>query len=98
MCMTDSDDTAPCTSLLRLRKRGLNMADSFLSSATNTRSSLPETTSAPAPPHALADAATQHGVTLRVVVLCLGLSALFGYIIPVIDYKLSLAFLGGTHL
>lgn len=38
------------------------------------------------------------GVTKRVVVLCLLLAALFGYIIPIIDYKLFNTFLGGTHL
>jgi hypothetical protein len=38
------------------------------------------------------------GVTRRVVVLCLLLSAVFGYIIPIIDYKLFNTFLGGTHL
>src|SRR4051794_18073873 len=38
------------------------------------------------------------GVTRRVVVLCLVLAAIFGYLIPVIDYKLFNTFLGGTHL
>jgi hypothetical protein len=37
------------------------------------------------------------GVTLRVVVLCLGLAFLLGYAIPVIDYKLFNTFLGATH-
>jgi hypothetical protein len=38
------------------------------------------------------------GVTARVVALSLFLAALFGYIIPIIDYKLFNTFLGGTHL
>ena len=38
------------------------------------------------------------GVTKRVVILCLALAALFGYIMPIIDYKLFNTFLGGTHL
>ncbi len=38
------------------------------------------------------------GVTLRVVVLCLTLAALFGYALPVIDYKIYNTFLGGSHL
>jgi len=38
------------------------------------------------------------GVTLRVVVLCLLLAVFFGYIIPVIDVKLSNTFLGAAHL
>jgi hypothetical protein len=37
-------------------------------------------------------------VTLRVVVLCLALAAFFGYVIPVVDYKLFNTFLDGTHL
>jgi hypothetical protein len=37
-------------------------------------------------------------VTRRVILLCLALAVLFGYIIPVIDYKLFNTFLGGTHL
>lgn len=47
---------------------------------------------APAPPE------RDGGVTLRVVVLCLGLAALFGYLIPIIDFKLFNTFLGATHL
>jgi hypothetical protein len=39
-----------------------------------------------------------HGVTRRVVLLSLLLAAIFGYAIPVIDYKLSNTFLGGMHL
>ena len=38
------------------------------------------------------------GVTFRVVVLCLALAAIFGYIIPVIDVKLNNTFLGAAHL
>lgn len=38
------------------------------------------------------------GVTGRVAVLCLGLAAFFGYIIPIIDFKLFNTFLGATHL
>jgi hypothetical protein len=38
------------------------------------------------------------GVTLRVVVLCLALAVFFGYIIPIIDVKLSNTFLGAQHL
>ncbi|PQV63083.1 hypothetical protein B1R32_11660 [Abditibacterium utsteinense] len=37
-------------------------------------------------------------VTLRVVVLCLLLAAMLGYLMPVIDYKLYNTFLGATHL
>lgn len=38
------------------------------------------------------------GVTARVVVLCLMLAAIFGYIIPIIDIKLQNSFLGAQHL
>lgn len=38
------------------------------------------------------------GVTGRVVVLSLLLAALFGYCIPVVDYKFSNTFLGAAHL
>lgn len=38
------------------------------------------------------------GVTPRVVMLCLALAVMFGYIIPIIDRKLSNTFLGATHL
>jgi len=38
------------------------------------------------------------GVTFRVVALCLLLAFAFGYIIPIIDVKLSNTFLGGAHL
>ena len=38
------------------------------------------------------------GVTLRVTLLCLTLAVIFGYALPVIDYKLFNTFLGGSHL
>jgi hypothetical protein len=38
------------------------------------------------------------GITLRVVLLSLGLAALFGYCIPIVDYKMSNTFLGAAHL
>ena len=40
----------------------------------------------------------RRGVTPRVVCLCLGLAVFFGYIIPVIDVRLSNTFLGAQHL
>src|SRR5438105_2097168 len=38
------------------------------------------------------------GVTARVVVFCLLLAVVFGYSLPIIDYKLNNTFLGATHL
>lgn len=38
------------------------------------------------------------GVTGRVVVLCLVLAAVLGYLLPVIDYKIGNTFLGAAHL
>ena len=38
------------------------------------------------------------GVTIRVIVICLLLALAFGYLLPVIDYKLYNTFLGATHL
>ncbi|MBV9863737.1 MAG: hypothetical protein JO316_00150 [Abitibacteriaceae bacterium] len=38
------------------------------------------------------------GVTPRVVALCLALAAVLGYVIPIIDVKLSNTFLGAAHL
>lgn len=38
------------------------------------------------------------GVTARVAVLSLLLAALFGYIIPIVDFKLTNTFLGSAHL
>ena len=40
----------------------------------------------------------EKSITLRVVLLCLGLAGAFGYIIPIIDVKMSATFLGATHL
>jgi hypothetical protein len=40
----------------------------------------------------------ERGVSRRVVLLCLGLALIFGYIIPLIDVKFSNTFLGATHL
>ncbi len=37
------------------------------------------------------------GVTTRAVILCLILALFFGYIVPLIDMKLSNSFLGATH-
>ena len=55
-------------------------------------------TLAPAPTSITAPDSTARGVTPRVVGLCLSLAVLFGYIIPIIDVKLSNTFLGNTHL
>ena len=44
------------------------------------------------------EAARAGGVTFRVVCLCLALAVFFGYIIPIIDVKLSNTFLGAAHL
>ena len=41
---------------------------------------------------------TSRGVTGRVVVLCLALAGLLGYVIPIIDVKLANTFLGAAHL
>ncbi len=38
------------------------------------------------------------GVTLRVVLISLVLAVVFGYALPVIDYKINNTFLGGSHL
>lgn len=38
------------------------------------------------------------GVTTRVIVLSLALAVFFGYVLPVVDFKLSNTFLGATHL
>ena len=58
-------------------------------------SPVPQTSPAPA---TAATAPRDGGVTLRVVVLCLGLAVLFGYVIPIVDFKLFNTFLGATHL
>ncbi len=62
--------------------------DSFLNSSEDA----PELSVSPV------QAARERGVTARVVVLCLGLALLFGYIIPIIDIKFTNTFLGSTHL
>jgi len=46
----------------------------------------------------LADRSRTRGVTPRVVVLSLILAAIFGYCIPIVDYKFSNTFLGAAHL
>ena len=51
--------------------------------------------SSPAVP---SEAVVSRGVTPRVVVLCLALAVLFGYMIPIIDIKLSNTYLGAAHL
>src|SRR4028119_1290873 len=38
------------------------------------------------------------GVTFRVVLLSLALAAVFGYCIPIVDYKFKNTFLGAAHL
>ncbi len=48
--------------------------------------------------HAAPASRRDGGVTPRVVILCLGLAALFGYVIPIVDFKLFNTFLGATHL
>jgi hypothetical protein len=69
------------------------MADRTVSSATS-----------PAPgataPGRFSDisAATDGGVTPRVVGLCLALAVCFGYVIPVIDVQMANTFLGAAHL
>ena len=44
------------------------------------------------------EAPVSRGVTPRVVILCLALAVLFGYMIPIIDIKLNNTFLGAAHL
>ncbi len=53
---------------------------------------------APADEAAASSTSTAGGVTRRVVALCLLLAVFFGYIIPIVDIKLSNTFLGATHL
>lgn len=38
------------------------------------------------------------GLSLRVVLLCLALAVFFGYVIPIVDVKLSNTFVGAQHL
>ncbi len=45
-----------------------------------------------------AEAPGHRGVTPRVVFVSLALAALFGYCVPIIDYKFHNSFLGATHL
>ena len=49
-------------------------------------------------PSRAAQQSREGGVTRRVVVLALGLAFVFGYILPVVDLKMSNTFLGATHL
>ncbi len=42
--------------------------------------------------------AGERGVTLRVALLSLVLAALFGWVIPIVDFKFSNTFLGAAHL
>ncbi|HEX8236097.1 MAG TPA: DUF6785 family protein [Abditibacteriaceae bacterium] len=52
-----------------------------------------------APVAAVADtSAREGGITFRVVLLCLGLAVFFGYVIPIVDVKLSNTFMGAQHL
>lgn len=43
-------------------------------------------------------APVERSVTLRVVIIALALAALFGYCVPIVDYKFRNSFLGATHL
>ena len=51
-------------------------------------------------PDSLRDARTarERGLSFRVVVICIALAFVLGYLLPVIDFKLLNTFLGGTHL
>ena len=42
--------------------------------------------------------ARERGISFRVIVICLALAFVLGYLLPVIDFKLLNTFLGGTHL
>ncbi len=64
---------------------------------------IPSTAASPVSASHSADQATKTeapspGVTPRAVLLCLLLALFFGYIVPLIDMKLSNSFLGATHL
>ena len=50
------------------------------------------------PPAPLETEPRDGGVTARVVFLCLGLAAIFGYIVPIIDIRFSNTYLGAAHL
>jgi len=39
-----------------------------------------------------------HCITLRVILLCLALAAFFGYVVPIVDVKMSNTFVGAQHL
>ncbi|RYX83440.1 hypothetical protein EON83_14730 [bacterium] len=62
---------------------------------TNSLSATPDLEKSPS---STKSATAVRGVTLRVVVLSLFLAAVFGYLLPVIDFKLYNTFLGATHL
>lgn len=71
----------------------------LVSAPTRHNHTTPEYSGAGNPPPEYSEAASQPGgVTLRVVVLCLALAVAFGYIIPIVDVKLSNTFLGAAHL
>jgi hypothetical protein len=71
-----------------------------------TPEATPASTSSTSPPPAAHNPDTElppgdkraRGVTPRVVVLSLVLAVFFGYVLPVVDYKLNNTFLGGAHL
>ncbi len=42
--------------------------------------------------------ARERGLSFRVIVICIALAFVLGYLLPVIDFKLLNTFLGGTHL
>ncbi len=57
----------------------------------------PSSPAAPVDTLALGDKRAR-GVTPRVVFLCLGLAVLAGYVIPIVDVKMSNTFMGAQHL
>ena len=59
-----------------------------------SRSSAPDLT----PQGQLTGDKRERGLTGRVILLCLGLAAFFGYFSPLIDHKLANTFMGATHL
>ena len=58
-------------------------------------SATPEILSLPLDDHRTA---RERGLSFRVVVICIALAFVLGYLLPVIDFKLLNTFLGGTHL
>ena len=59
----------------------------------------PSLSSSPTPEEFLApDDKKLRGVTGRVVLLSLLLAAMFGYVVPTVDYRFTNTFLGGAHL